>query len=177
MTKIYLAHSISTRGEFDDSIRVADEIRALGFECYAAAENASINDKANEPTPIDIYNGDVSEIMTSDIFVVNLSGGLQDGSISEVGVVAGLNEMEVNILGFKTHHTPIIGYSSNARLAQPQFHKGVPSASANHLVLGMIEKWGTWVGGEDDMLAELGRISAPQDYYSSDLEGVMSDED
>jgi len=159
LTKVYLAHSISTRGEFEDSKRVANEIRALGFDVYAAAENASINDKTNEPTPLDIYEGDVSEILSADIFVVNLSGGLQDGTISEVGVVAGVNEIVENVneasdfMGAEI--VPIIAYTSNARLLQPQFHEGMASASANHLVLGMIERWGEFVGDEKSMLTKL----------------------
>lgn len=159
--KIYLAHSISTRGEFEDSKRIANEIRSLGYDVYAAAENDSINDKTNEPTPLDIYRGDVSEILSADIFVVNLSGGLQDGTISEVGVVAGLNEIAINVaeeFGVPTDTLPIIAYTSNARLAQPQFHKGIPSASANHLVLGMVERWGRFVGGEAEMLAKLAEL-------------------
>ena len=167
MTKIYLAHSISTRGEFEDSKRVANEIRSLGYEVYAAAENASINDKTNEPTPRDIYEGDISEIMKCDIFVINLSGGLQDGTISEIGFVAGLNEANDYEEDFKAilnaefieidnlNLIPIVAYTSNARLLQPQFSDGIPSASANHLVLGMIDKWGEFVGSEEDMLKEL----------------------
>lgn len=157
---IYLAHSISTRGEYEDSKRVANEIRALGYEVYAAAENDSINDKTNEPTPEDIYNGDVTEILSSDIFVVNISGGHQDGTISEIGVVAGINEMIIDlsagvIEGSSYSKIPIIAYTSNARLLQPQHYQGMASASANHLVLGMIDKWGEFVGGEDDMLSKL----------------------
>lgn len=150
--KIYLAHSISTTAEFNDSKRVANEIRSLGYDVYAAAENDSINDKTNEPTPLDIYRGDVSEILSADIFVVNLSGGLQDGTISEVGVVAGVNEMAEL---YYDSTIRIIAYTSNARLAHPQFHKGIPSASVNHLVLGMVERWGKFVGGEAEMLAKL----------------------
>ena len=152
MTKVYLAHSISTRGEYDDSKRVANEIRSLGYEVYAAAENDSINDKTNNPTPIDIYNGDVSEILSSDIFVVNLSGGHQDGTISEIGLVSGVNEERYD--SGKTT-IPIIAYTSNARLLQPQHYHGMASACANHLVLGMVDKWGEFVGGEDDMLEAL----------------------
>src|SRR5690625_7602660 len=70
--KAYLAHPIATKGEFEDSKRVANEIRKLGYEVYAAAENDSINDKSNDPTPIDIYEGDVQQIINSDIFVVNV---------------------------------------------------------------------------------------------------------
>lgn len=172
MTKIYLAHSISTRGEFEDSKRVANEIRAIGYDVYAAAENDSINDKSNEPSPQDIYNGDVSEIIAADIFVVNLSGGLQDGTISEIGVVAGSNEVREeidadkafdirvgnmpNVLDSET--IPIIAYTSNARLLQPQFSDGIPSASANHLVLGMISRWGEFCGDEEAMLSRLKRL-------------------
>src|SRR5699024_572169 len=165
--KIYLAHSISTKAEFKDSIRVANEIRDLGYEVYAAAENNSINDKSNDPTPIDIYEGDISEIMKCDIFVINLSGGLQDGTISEIGFVAGLNEANDYEEDFKAilnaefieidnlNLIPIVAYTSNARLLQPQFSDGIPSASANHLVLGMIDKWGEFVGSEEDMLNTL----------------------
>src|SRR5690625_5203828 len=152
MTKVYLAHSISTAGEYNDSKRVANEIRALGYEVYAAAENDSINDKSNNPAPIDIYNGDVSEILSSDIFVVNLSGGHQDGTISEIGLVSGVNEERYD--SGKTTIT-IIAYTSNARLAIPQHYHGMASASANHLVLGIIDRWGKWCGTEDGMISEL----------------------
>src|SRR5699024_9872662 len=175
MAKVYLARSISTAGEYNDSKRVANEIRALGYEVYAAAENDSINDKSNEPTPLDIYNGDVSEIMSSDIFVVNLTRGLQDGTISEIGVVAGANEVREeidadkafdirvgnmpNVLDSET--IPIIAYTSNARLLQPQHYYGMSSASANHLVLGMVDRWGEFVGDEQAMLQTL-----KEDYLS-----------
>lgn len=157
--KVYLAHSIATTAEKTDSIRVASEIRKLGFDVYAAAENNSINDKSNDPTPIDIYNADVSELLSSDILVVNLTGGLQDGTISEIGVVAGYNENMRRIdvsMGDKPRI--IIAYTSNERLLQPQHFKNVPSAGANHLVLGMIEKWGSFVGTEKEMLKALNRL-------------------
>jgi Nucleoside 2-deoxyribosyltransferase len=157
--KVYLAHPISTRGEFEDSKRVANRIRALGYEVYAAAENASINDKSNDPTPADIYDADVIELLSSDIVVVNLTGGLADGTITEVGVVAGANEKAgsfyAGLPSVNKGLIPIIAYTSNARLLQPQFHKGIPSASANHLTLGAVERWGEFVGGEDDMIAKL----------------------
>src|SRR5699024_1027002 len=149
-------------GEFVDSKRVANNIRDIGYEVYVASENDSINDKSNEPTPLDIYGGDVSEIMSSDIFVVNLSGGLQDGTISEIGFVAGWNEMlEVSdkyFEGLAHITTPIIAYTSNARLLQPQFSDGIPSASANHLVKGMIDRWGNFVGDEEAMYRKLYEI-------------------
>lgn len=146
--KIYLAHSISTKGEFNDSKRVAQELRKLGYHVYVASENISINDKKNNPTPIDIYNADVNRILECDIFVVNLNGNLQDGTISEIGVVAGLNEArEIKI--------PLVAFTSNARMLQPQLYKGISSASANHLVLGMIDKWGEFVGSEEAMLSTL----------------------
>ena len=159
MTKrIYLAHPISTTGEFNDSKRVANELRALGYEVYVASENDSINDKTNEPTPLDIYNGDISEILKADIFVVNVTGGLQDGTISEIGFVAGVNEIASGIqedFGVDVVPTPIYAYTSNARLLQPQFSDGMASASINHLVKGMIDRWGEWLGDEQTMLKRM----------------------
>jgi len=161
--KIYLAHPISTSGEFADSIRVANEIRRLGFDVYAPAENSSINDKTNEPSPQDIYEGDISKIVTSDIFVINVTGGHQDGTISEIGVVAGLNEMKKrvneNVNEDDREYMPILAYTSNARLLRPQFSNGMASASANHLVLGMIERWGEWLGDEKALLKRLRELA------------------
>lgn len=151
--KVYLAHPISTTGEFNDSKRIAGEIRELGYDVYAAAENDSINDKSNNPTPVDIYHGDVSEILKCDYFVVNITGALQDGTISEIGMVAGINEAR-DLMGIG-EFIPIIAYTSSSRLRKPQTHLGIPSASANHLVLGMVECWGTFSGSESDMIYDL----------------------
>ncbi|WP_079709736.1 nucleoside 2-deoxyribosyltransferase [Paraliobacillus ryukyuensis] len=156
MTKVYLAHPISTKGEFEDSKRVANEIRKLGYQVYAAAENASINNKSNNPTPQDIYRADVSELISSDIVVVNLTGGSADGTITEIGIVAGWNESELMTIDGGV--IDIIAYTSNARLLQPQLYKGIPSASANHLTLGAIEEWGEFVGNEEDLLMNLARL-------------------
>lgn len=155
MVKIYYATSIATQGETLDSIRVANNLRNLGYEVYVASENKSINDKSNNPTPEDIFNGDIYEILSSDIFVVNLTGGTQDGTISEIGFVAGWNESRKSF-GPK-FQIPIIAFTTNTRLLQPQHYWNVPSASANHLVLGMIDKFGDFVGGEKDLYEYLSK--------------------
>jgi nucleoside 2-deoxyribosyltransferase len=155
--KIYLAHPISTTGEFNDSLKVAESIRSLGYEVFVASENTSINDKSNNPTPKDIYRVDVGELLSSDILVANLTGGQADGTITEIGVVAGYNEA-IDMAGVEQEQIPIIGYTSNKRLLQPQFHKGIPSASANHLTLGAIEEWGHFAGSEVDMINALGKL-------------------
>ncbi|PCF54134.1 hypothetical protein B5C08_11310 [Staphylococcus delphini] len=152
MTKVYLAHSIATKAEAEDSIRVANELRGLGYDVYAAAENKTINDKTKDPTPIDIYDHDTEEIIDCDIFIVNLNGGSQDGTISEIGYVAGLNERR----GYTPK--PIFAYTSNARLLNTQTHDGLASASVNHLVLGMINYWGEFVGDEDAMLKRMKKL-------------------
>lgn len=147
MTKIYLAHSIATEGEFQHSIATAIKLKDMGYDVYAPALNKSINDKSNNPTPMDIYDGDVSQIKDCDIFVININGGTQDGTLTELGLVTGLNEMNYPI--------DVVAYTSNKRLLQPQHFNNIPSASANHLVLGMIEKFGKFVGSEQDMLSHL----------------------
>src|SRR5699024_5218893 len=153
MVKLYYATSIATQGETLDSIRVANNLRNLGYEVYVASENKSINDKSNNPTPEDIFNGDIYEILSSDIFVVNLTGGTQDGTISEIGFVAGWNEAGIqdNEAVRGTARMPIVALTTNTRLMQPKHHHGVTSASANHLVLRMNNKFGEFVGGEKEL--------------------------
>ena len=167
--KVYLAGGISDKDRFEGQIRTVRLLRQRGVEdIYAAALNDSINDKSNDPEPIDIYNGDIDRVKESDIFIVRLSGGNEIGTISEIGMVAGWNEMvEAHNKQIKECYDPImvssmglrklkpikiIAYTTNLRLVQPQFYQGMASAGVNHLVLGMIDRWGTFVGDEDDML-------------------------
>lgn len=150
--KLYLAHPIATTGEESDSIRVSKRLRDIGFEVYAPAENKSINDKTNNPSPEEIYDGDVPKILDCDIFVVNLTGGLQSGTDSEVGMVGMHNEKEKEFRKDKAKIIPIVAYTSNKRVQNPQFSDGVASASLNHFVLGIVKKWGKFTGSEDDMI-------------------------
>ena len=158
MTKIYYATSIATKGEIADSKRLANNLRELGYEVYVASENKSINDKRNDPTPKDIYDGDINEIISSDIFVVNLTGGHQDGTISEIGFVSGWNEQKRDLFKPSDADIPIIAFTTNSRLLQPQHHLNIPSASANHLVLGMIEKNGKFIGDEENLYKYLSEV-------------------
>src|SRR5699024_6707157 len=110
-----------------------------------------------------MYEGDIDEIMDADIFVVNLSGGLQDGTISEIGFVAGWDEMlevtDIFFEGLANINIPIIAYTSNARLLKPQYSVGIPSASANHLVNGLVDRWGNFVGAYEAMYLKLYEIN------------------
>lgn len=155
MTKLYYATNISTTGESVDSIRIANNLRQLGYEVYAAAENKSINDKSNDPTPDDIYDGDVPEIKDADIVVVNITGGLQDGTMTEVGFVTGYNEAHEENENNK--NIKLLGFTTSTRLLQPQHHKGMASASASALALGMIERHGTFVGDERNLYEYLSK--------------------
>ena len=158
MKKVYLAGGISDTDRKLGQAITAAKIRDMGFEVYAAAENNSINDKSNDPTPIDIYNADIDRVKECDIFVVRISGGNEDGTISEIGMVAGWNEYEyLQKIKLNKHYEPykpikIITYTTNERINNPDFSQNIPSAGFNHLVLGMIQKWGQFVGGEKEML-------------------------
>ena len=88
MKKVYLAGGISDTDRKAAQKVIAGKIRKIGYEVYSASENDSIND----PTPVDIYNEDIDRIKESDIFVVRISGGNEDGTLSEIGMVAGWNE-------------------------------------------------------------------------------------
>lgn len=149
MKKIYLCHPISTTGEFNDSIRVAEEMEKLGFEVYAPARNKAINDKSNNPTPQMIYEQDVERLLEADIIVMNLTGGDSDGTILEAGILMGMFESN-------RENLPVVfAYSSNKRALQPQHHNGIASGKLNHMVLGGIDKHFTWCGDEHNTLQRL----------------------
>ncbi|HEY4543274.1 MAG TPA: hypothetical protein VIG40_01390 [Tissierellaceae bacterium] len=161
--RIYLGHPISDRANFLYSKSIADQLRQIDgrIEVYAAAENDSINDKSNDPTPRDIYDGDISQLTASDIAIFNLPGGNQTGTVTEIGMVAGHNSALENYGLSPIHKIQILGFSTNARLAQPQFYKPFmddgdvklqnASAGENHLTLGVFDKQGMWLSGEDKM--------------------------
>lgn len=153
MSKVYLASGISDKARKTYQAGVVDKLIELGYEVYGASKNDSINDKSNDPTPADIYIGDIPRVLESDYVVVAISGAGEDGTISEIGAVTGWNEC--------TEDKPIkiVAYLTNERLLQPQFYIGktgakigVPSAGYNHLVLAMIDKWGVLLESEDVML-------------------------
>ena len=162
MKKVYLAGGISDTDRKLGQAITAAKIRNMGFEVYAAAENNEINDKSNDPTPLDIYNGDINRVKESDIFVVRISGGNEDGTLSEIGMVAGWNEAIDNskqyVLDYYetkrllNHKIKIVAYTTNERMLQPQFWNGMASGGFNHLVAGMISRWGVFVGTEKHML-------------------------
>lgn len=165
MKKVYLASGISDKARKEYQKIVAEKIESLGYDVYAASRNDSINDKSNDPTPLDIYNGDIERVKECDIFVVCISGGNEDGTLSEVGMVAGWNEGIENSIKYiqdcyekerlLESKIKIVAYTINERLMQPQFWNGIASGGFNHLVAGMIDKWGEFVGGEEEMLEYL----------------------
>lgn len=166
MKKVYLAGGISDKARKNYQAELTEKLEELGYEVYAAARNNEINDKSNDPTPVDIYNGDIERVKECDIFIATISGGNEDGTISEIGMVAGWNEA-LREYSFRINENrldrvlpiKIVAFTTNERLMEPQFWKGdkedikgLASAGFNHLVAGMIDKWGTFVGNEDDML-------------------------
>lgn len=149
MKKVYLAGGISDTDRKLAQKKTAQKIREMGFEVYSASENDSINDKSNNPTPRDIYKADIDRVKEVDLFIVRISGGNEDGTLSEIGMVSGWNEMDKEL----SYGVPIkiIAYTTNERMMTPQFWHGIASGGINHLVAGMIDTWGVFVGGEEEM--------------------------
>lgn len=98
---LYLAHPISTTGEFNDSIRLTKRIEEIErvvytdgrirleqmYEVYAPALNKEINDKSNNPTPQMIYEQDMKRLDNADIVVVNYTGACALGTLLELSTL------------------------------------------------------------------------------------------
>ena len=132
------------------------------------------NDKSKgAPTPRDIYLGDINQLKQAEVVFFNITGGMQDGTNSEIGVVTGLNEatiadmvshkLEFDMFESKNSWLKAlselliisIAYSTSGRLAHPQHFYGIASASANHLILGMLDEWGAIYPTKQEMIDDL----------------------
>lgn len=134
MKKVYICHPISTTGEFNDSIRVAERIKNIyqtkevtteendvmgtvnepKYDVYAPALNKAINDKSNNPTPQMIYEQDVDNLLSADVVIINYTGGDSDGTVLEMGLLGGLTE-GIGILSeikndFKDNKNEVLDY-------------------------------------------------------------------
>lgn len=172
MTKeIYIAGSISRPCEKKWHSEISQKLIDMGYSTYAPGDNESINDKTNNPTPLDIYNGDVSKLKSCDILLVELHGGKQDGTIWECGWACGWNERNEVLNGIIDNMSRIIPeefvgtinslkekvkviffYTSNTRLLNNAIWEGIPSESLNHLVLGGFVKFGRYLDSPEEML-------------------------
>lgn len=131
---VYIGSPISDLGQIAFVNMVARDLRFLGYKVYSAIEDDSINNKENNPSPIDIYCNDIKGIEQADIFVYVDSGGLQVGTNVELGYVLGRIASGSDI--------EVVAFTHNKRLQNPQIEHGYPSASTNHLALGGI----MWTG-------------------------------
>lgn len=91
---VYLAHGISDKANFHDSLRIAEEIENIKttnglqkFKVYAPAGNKKINDKSNNPTPIDIYDEDMKRLDSHDVVVANYTGVNSIGTLLEISTL------------------------------------------------------------------------------------------
>lgn len=182
--KFYLAGAISDEFRKNGQVETVKELKDGGVkDIYAAALNDSINDKSNNPTPLDIYNADIDQVLESDVFIYTISGAGEDGTQFESGVVCGANdtrlvynsdiseimdmiqsgkltpEQTVDALAeIKRDYIELLGFTTNERIMQPQFYEGVPSGGYNHLILGGVDKWGKFLGNRAAMLEYIRRM-------------------
>ena len=91
---LYLAHPVADKANFHDSLRLASEIESISsadgsqkFKVYAPAGNKKINDKSNNPTPIDIYDEDMERLDSHDVVVANYTGVNSLGTLLEISTL------------------------------------------------------------------------------------------
>lgn len=72
--KLYLGGPMFDLPNVRYNLALAAKIRALGYDVYCPNENASINDKSRtDITGERIYQADIDELMTANIFLCQLS--------------------------------------------------------------------------------------------------------
>lgn len=111
---VYFGHACSLTEAKIHSSKVADRIRECGHNVYVASENDDINDKTKDPTPYDIYLGDVSRMKAAEFMIFNLNGSHQDGTIWESGWTCGNNDAHLAIKNAYNELTPYLNHMDKA---------------------------------------------------------------
>jgi len=112
--EIYFGHACSLTEAKIHSSQVADRIRECGYSVYVASENDDINDKTKDPTPFDIYLGDVSRMKAAEFMVFNSNGSHQDGTIWESGWTCGNNDAHLAIQTAYNNLKPYLSHMEKA---------------------------------------------------------------
>lgn len=82
--KIYLGGAMFTKADILNNLHLTQKLRDCGFDVYCPNENMSINDKSHIGiTPEMIYEEDIKELETCNIFLCQLSD--DPGTMWEAG--------------------------------------------------------------------------------------------
>lgn len=153
--KIYIAGSLFSEGEIAQRLLEEKRLRErFGHKItiYNPITAPFNQDKSTLPTPVSIYDGDFSEVSSSDILLVDLGCMYDQGVMLEIGLAAGLNECNSEVNDIK-----IIGVLSDIRLDDANRY-GIPSFGMNHMVLGAIQKHGYLAKSFDEALELIGDL-------------------
>ena len=163
--KLYNAGSLFTDKEQewrkgDQEILKGIKERNENFDFYNPLFNEAINDKSNNPSSKDIYNGDVEELITSSILAIDGDDLEKDPGVAwEVGMVAGINLMLEKIKEVAALETydkilsqipmkKIYACYSDCRI--PQNDKGIHKAVGfNQFTIGGLEQIGRIFEGKN----------------------------
>lgn len=181
MYKIYLASHFFNRGGYLETEYLAKSIeKEFGdrVELYVPHRNDSINDKKGNDeniTDILVYEGDMKEVLESDMLIANLDGVEIDSGVSgEIMALAMYNEL-------RSDKKRVIGYTTDMRrnLTKDDFLDSLEELSKedrsiaierhkenffyrNIMITGAVRKWGKLIYGyaktDDYILAILDEI-------------------
>jgi hypothetical protein len=72
--RVYLGGPMFVRAEVEYNLRLAEKVRALGFEVYCPNESEPINDKTrNDITARTVYEFDIRELEASNVLLCQVS--------------------------------------------------------------------------------------------------------
>ena len=159
--KIYLASSFFDRAGYLYTAKIARSIRRnTDFEVYVPQENESINDKDNVEgiTGVDIYEADINELVTSDYLIPIIDGlAIDPGVAAEIGYFTALAEDRNNNEFFLDKQ--IIGLLTDMRHGG----EGEHGLYRNLFVKGAIQKFGTIVHNEEDLISVLLKLQREEE--------------
>lgn len=140
--KVYLAGSLFNEAEVAQRLKEGRLLREniKDIELFNPIEQPFNENKQDLPTPIEIYEGDANAVISSDVFLADITND-DPGVMVELGLAIANNKK-------------IIVVNSDIRLKSANKYE-IPSYAMNHFVLGAIQKYGTLVFSFEEAIEEL----------------------
>lgn len=150
--RVYLAGPIFSFAEREWLDRLADRLRAEGFDCFVPHEHL---DEIADPTPEAIYALDAGALRGCDALLAWLDGPMvDDGTAAEIGAFAEL------VRGDPERHLGLIGLVTDLRLERRRGR--ADGDGLNLFVAGAIRSAGRICWSLDEAVQALGDLGVSQ---------------
>lgn len=142
--KVYIAGSLFSESQIRARRYEADLFKKIipKIEVFNPIDAPYNENKVSLPSPAEIYNGDLEQVLTSNFLVFNFEDLDDPGVCLEIGLACANNVKSDNKI-------IVIGVMSDIRLPDANAYD-IPSLGYNHMVVGAVDENGYILSSYDE---------------------------